>query len=67
MGGIRSSLFLASILLLTTTVCTLVVSALDGDNDGIDDVDSVSDDDDVDGFDDDVDDGVDDDVDDVGC
>ena len=37
MGGIRSSLFLASILLLTTTVCTLVVSALDGDNDGIDD------------------------------
>ncbi|HIG20271.1 MAG TPA: hypothetical protein EYQ78_05825, partial [Candidatus Poseidoniales archaeon] len=37
MGGIRKSVFIASLLLITTIFSVGMVSALDGDNDGIDD------------------------------
>ena len=37
MGGSRSSLFIVSLLLITTVFSSIIVSALDGDNDGIDD------------------------------
>ena len=37
MGGIRKSVFIASLLLITTVFNVAMVTALDGDNDGIDD------------------------------
>ena len=37
MGGVRTSLFIASLFVITTIFNTTMVSALDGDNDGIDD------------------------------